>query len=84
MLFFSNIQVPEECAKHLGTENISCSFRDEIHVKGKGNMKVYYIDMDHENFLVEIDKELAPEEMEKERYRGNYVPRFDVYCIYPY
>ena len=65
--FTSKKQVPEDCATHLGSENVSCTFRDEIHVKGKGNMRVYYVDMDEENFLVEIDKELAPEEMEKER-----------------
>ncbi len=34
------IQVPEECARVLREENVSCSFRDEIDVKGKGRMRV--------------------------------------------
>ena len=41
---------------HLKDQNVSCTFRDTINVKGKGEMRVYNVDLDSEGFV----KELAP------------------------
>ncbi len=37
---FIFFKVPEPCAEVLEDENMACSFRDEIEVKGKGRMRV--------------------------------------------
>ena len=47
------IQVPEATAKALNLQRVACTFRDEINVKGKGLMRVYFVDLDEEMFVVE-------------------------------
>lgn len=59
--------MPEECAEALEEQNVACSYRDEIQVKGKGRMRVYFVRLDEDNFLVEIDEALYQSEVERER-----------------
>ena len=61
------IQVPEEAARHLRTQNVSCTFRDKIFVKGKGEMRVHFVDLDEDLLLMSIDKEKGAEELEEDR-----------------
>jgi len=49
------IQVPEDCAVALRAEKVSCTFREEIDVKGKGRMRVYHVDLDDHGLPVIID-----------------------------
>lgn len=64
------IQVPEEAAKHLMAKNVSCTFRDTIFVKGKGEMKVHFVDLDKDLLLMSIDKVKGAEELEEDRKLG--------------
>ena len=48
------MQVPEATAKELKGERISCTFRDNIVVKGKGSMRTHYVDLTDDQYLVEM------------------------------
>ena len=39
------IQCPDEVAECLERDGISCTFRDIIFVKGKGNMRTHFVDL---------------------------------------
>jgi len=67
------IQVPEDCARALRAEKVSCTFREEIQVKGKGLMKVYHVDLDDHGVPVVIDpNDLAlAEDREKDLNRNH-------------
>ena len=39
------IQCPDEVAECLERDGVSCSFRDIIFVKGKGNMRTHFINL---------------------------------------
>ena len=48
------IQVPEATAEWLAGEWISCTFRDTITVKGKGQMRTYFVNLTEDHCLIEI------------------------------
>ena len=78
------IQVPEEAAKYLKEQNVSCTYRDKIFVKGKGEMKVYYVDLDDELMLMSIDKERGAEELEEDRYITTKLYIYNFYKLITY
>ena len=49
-IFFA-LQVTEATADCLRGQNIQCTFRDIIAVKGKGRMPVYFVDLTEEDNL---------------------------------
>lgn len=61
------IQVPEDMAMVLQQQNVSCTFRDEISVKGKGQMRVYFVDLDEDGVLVELNQDRCAEDLLEER-----------------
>ncbi|TRY75805.1 hypothetical protein TCAL_07001 [Tigriopus californicus] len=61
------IQVPEDMARVLKQQNVSCTFRDEISVKGKGQMRVYFVDLDDDGILVDLHEELCARDLLEER-----------------
>lgn len=61
------MQVPEATARHLQDQNVSCTFRDTINVKGKGEMRVYNIDLDKEGFVMEVAPVQQVDEEKEER-----------------
>ena len=67
------IQLPEETAASLRANNVSCSYRDTIAVKGvKEGMRTYFVDLDEDLHIVPVtsDAENAEEvRMEKQMYR---------------
>ena len=67
------IQLPEETAASLRANNVSCSYRDTIAVKGvKEGMRTYFVDLDEDLHIVPVtsDGENAEEvRMEKQMYR---------------
>ena len=61
------IQVPEAAAEHLRGQNVSCTYRSTIMVKGKGEMKVHFVDLDEDLILKSVDTARGAEELEEER-----------------
>ena len=53
---YSTKQVTKETAESLMLENLSCSFRDVIDVKGKGMMSVFFVDLTSDLNLIEVKK----------------------------
>ena len=54
------IQCPDEVAECLERDGVSCSFRDIIFVKGKGNMRTHFIDLTDDTKVLRIkDKSQA-------------------------
>ncbi len=62
------IQVPLEAAVVLREQNVSCTFRATLYVKGKGYMDTYWVDLDDDLMIKNVTEEAAlTEEKEKER-----------------
>ena len=59
----SKIQCPAETANYLTNESIKCTFRDVIYVKGKGNMRTYFVDLTDDMYVETVDKTI-PEAVE--------------------
>ena len=53
-IFFKLDQVTKETAEYLEQENLSCSFRDVINVKGKGLMTTYFVDLTPDFNVVQL------------------------------
>ena len=49
----SLLKVPEATAQCLKSEGISCTFRDTIEVKGKGPMRLYFVDLTDDQYIIQ-------------------------------
>ena len=47
------LKVPEATAQCLKSEGISCTFRDTIEVKGKGPMRLYFVDLTDDQYIIQ-------------------------------
>ena len=46
------IQCPDEVAECLERDGVSCTFRDVIFVKGKGNMRTHFVNLTEDNHVM--------------------------------
>ena len=46
------IQCPSEVAECLERDGISCTYRDVIFVKGKGNMRTHFVDLTEDTYVM--------------------------------
>ena len=46
------IQCPDEVAECLERDGVSCTFRDVIFVKGKGNMRTHFVDLNKDTHIM--------------------------------
>ena len=46
------IQCPDEVAECLERDGVSCTFRDVIFVKGKGNMRTHFVDLTKDTHIM--------------------------------
>ena len=45
------IQCPSEVAECLEKDGVSCTYRDVIFVKGKGNMRTHFVDLTQDSYV---------------------------------
>ena len=58
------IQCPDEVAECLERDGVSCSFRDIIFVKGKGNMRTHFINLTDDAKVLRI-KDKGPAKLDR-------------------
>ena len=51
------MQCPAETAQYLSKEQIRCQFRDVIFVRGKGNMRTYFVDLTDDLYVASTTDE---------------------------
>ena len=56
------IQCPDEVAECLERDGVSCSFRDIIFVKGKGNMRTHFINLTDDKKVIRIKDTISTQQ----------------------